>query len=35
MIMPIPLHAFKDLNGMKEFCKWFRTRVTECGGKVS
>lgn len=35
MIMPIPLHAFKDLNGMKEFCKWFRARVTECGGKVS
>ena len=35
MIMPIPLHAFKDLKEMKAFCKWFRERVTECGGKVS
>lgn len=35
MIMPIPLHAFRNMSEMKEFSKWFRERVEENGGKVS
>ena len=27
MIMPLPLHAFKDLKDMKETCKWLREKA--------
>ncbi len=35
MIMPIPLHAFKNMSEMKEFNKWFKERVEQGGGKAS
>ena len=35
MIMPVPLHAFRDMQEMKEFCKWFRKRVDEQKGTAS
>lgn len=25
MIMPVPLHAFRNMDEMKEFCKWLRS----------
>lgn len=27
MIMPLPLHAFKSIAEMKEYCKWIRARA--------
>ena len=27
MIMPLPLHAFRDLKDMKETCKWIREKA--------
>ena len=35
MIMPIPLHAFKNMSEMKEFNKWFKERVEQGGGKAT
>ena len=34
MIMPIPLHAFKNMSEMKEFNKWLKERVEACGGST-
>ena len=32
MIMPIPLHAFRSMNDMKELYKWIRGKIKEQGG---
>lgn len=32
MIMPIPLHAFRSMDDMKELYKWIRARIKEQGG---
>ncbi len=29
MIMPLPLHAFRNMAEMKEFCKWIRAKKEE------
>ena len=34
MIMPIPLHAFKNADEMKERYKWIREKVKEKGGDL-
>ena len=34
MIMPIPLHAFRNESEMKEFYKWLKERIEVNGGKV-
>lgn len=35
MIMPIPLHAFKDMEDMKETYTWIREKIREKGGNVA
>ena len=32
MIMPIPLHAFRSMDDMKELYKWIRGKIKEQGG---
>ena len=34
MIMPIPLHAFRNMGEMKEAYKLIREKVKEKGGKL-
>lgn len=34
MIMPIPLHAFNDLDEMKERYRWLREKIKEKGGNI-
>ena len=33
MIMPLPLHAFRGMEEMKELCKWLRAKVDEQNGE--
>ena len=33
MIMPLPLHAFRGMDEMKELCKWLREKVDEQNGE--
>jgi hypothetical protein len=33
MIMPLPLHAFRGMEEMKELCKWLREKVDEQNGE--
>jgi len=32
MIMPVPLHAFRSLDDMKELYKWIKAKIKEQGG---
>lgn len=34
MIMPIPSHAFNNMDDMKETYKWIRAKIKEKGGKI-
>ena len=34
MIMPIPLHAFRSMDEMKELYKWIKARIKEQGGEA-
>ena len=34
MIMPVPLHAFKNMEEMKDLYKWLKVKVEENGGKA-
>lgn len=33
-IMPLPLHAFRNMDEMKEYYKWIRARIKEQGGST-
>jgi hypothetical protein len=33
MIMPLPLHAFRGMEEMKELCRWLRAKVDEQNGE--
>lgn len=35
MIMPLPLHAFRNMNDMKELYKWLKAKNTEQGGSAA
>ena len=32
MIMPVPLHAFRGMDEMKELYKWIKEKIAEQGG---
>ena len=34
MIMPIPLHAFRNMDEMKELYKWIKEKIKEQGGEA-
>ncbi|MBR0379012.1 MAG: hypothetical protein IJH62_00465 [Mogibacterium sp.] len=34
MIMPIPLHAFRGMDEMKELYKWIKAKIKEQGGEA-
>jgi hypothetical protein len=34
MIMPVPLHAFRSMENMKELYKWIKDKIEEQGGTV-
>ena len=34
MIMPVPLHAFRGMDEMKELYKWIREKIKEQGGEA-
>ena len=34
MIMPVPLHAFRSMENMKELYKWLKEKIEEQGGTV-
>ncbi len=33
-IMPVPLHAFRNMDEMKDYYKWIRAKIKEQGGSV-